>query len=263
MNRITLWVLGLATVVIIVLCSWIGHLNSAGTALALRAYNDSARLDTTRRVLLTERQARKILGDSLQAVTRLAEQRTLQRDELDKALRQERKVSLALSLSIDTLRAKAATSTAPVRIDTVNGQETRHAVFHVEQSEYSAQLGVSLPAAGSGTLDSLTVVVKPARIGIRIGCQDKNGDGIRPARVTATTPPWMHLTFDQAQQDPDVCQSQSGQRTSWLLGLFRSFAPEFVVSVGVSANPLALMQHKPVDIQPSIHAGVAVFHWPR
>src|SRR4051812_36646035 len=76
------------------------RLLEAHHALALRAANDSAALDTTRRVALSRRDSIAILGDSLQAVTRLTVQTAGERDRLDAALHQVRVANAELVATV-------------------------------------------------------------------------------------------------------------------------------------------------------------------
>lgn len=241
------------------LCGWIGHLNGANHTLALKIYNDSAALDTSRNLALSRKDSLRILGDSLAGVTKLALQQTQKSDALDKALGESRKVLVSMTLTIDSLRAVHVVSVAPVSIDTSNGQNIRRAMFHVERPIFTADLAVSLPAAGAGILDSLSVNVKPVKVGLRIGCQDKNANGIRPARVTAVGNKQVSIFIDHAEQDADVCQDHAGQRTSWL-GVF---LPSFAAGVGLGANPIPMIRGKAGEIQPSIWVGITLWHWPK
>lgn len=261
MNRIALAAVAIAAVAIACLFGWIGHLNGANHALALRAYNDSAALDTSRALALSRKDSLRILGDSLGGATRLAVQRTQERDALDEALGQERRATVALRVTIAALEASAVPSIAPVVTDTATGE--RRAVFHVERDPFTVDAAVRLPAAGPGILDTLGVRLKPARLGVRIGCEPKNADGIRPARVTATGPTWLSISIDHAEQDDDVCQSVVAQSTSHLRSIFRSLAPQFYLGAGLSVNPIPMLQGKPANIQPAISAGVSFWHWPK
>lgn len=238
---------------------YIGHLQRSNQALALRAYNDSARADSTRRLADVLKDANRILGDSLAGVTRLVVQRTQERDDLDYSLGWERKYRVSLTARFDSLRAAKVPSAAPVATDS---QGTRHASFHVEQPTFTAQLGVSLPAIGAGTLDSLIVNPRPARLALRIGCEPANGDGIRPARVTVTTPTWMSIAIDSAEQADDVCQRVAGQRTSWWRSVLNSFSPQVYVGLGLSADPFPIVRGEAPRITPAIQAGVSLFHAP-
>lgn len=257
--KIQLIVGAVFVLVIGTLSGYIGHLQRSNQALALRSYNDSAALDSTRRLADVLKGANRILGDSLEGVTRLVIQRTVERDQLDRALHQVPKVSVTLTLTMPSLRVSQVPSTLPVLTD---DQGTRHASFHVEHAAYSANLGVSLPAAGAAVLDSLLVNPNPARLALRIGCQAANGDGIRPARVTVTSPTWMSISVTAAEQAPEVCQGVAGQGTSWLRRFLSSFAPELYLGVGLSADPFPILRGQPPTIAPALHAGVSLVHVP-
>lgn len=253
MNRITLAAFGAAFVVIVGLGVYIDHLKGANRALAMRAYNDSAALDTSRSVALSRKDSIKILGDSIQAVTKLASQRTIERDRLDKALNEQQAANVALTVTIGQLRASQVVSVKPVTVDTTTGD--RSAQFHVEQAEWTADAAVKLPAAGAGHLD-LDVFVRPTRLGLRIGCQPANSDGVRPARVTATSGTGVAVKIDSATTDPDVCQPQAQQRTRW----YQAFKPSVVAGVGLSFSADSA---NTVQVRKSLFLGISLWHWPK
>lgn len=257
--KLQLLVGGVFVLVIGTLAGYIGHLQRTNQALALRAYNDSAALDTTRRLALSRKDSIQILGDSLQGFTQLVVQVRQEKDQLDYALGIERKFRVHLTATIDTLRARLVPSTAPVVTDS---QGTRHASFHVEQPTFTAALGVSVPSIGPAVLDSLLVNPKPARLALRIGCGAANGDGVRPAHVTVTTPTWMTISMTTPEQAPEVCQSVAAQGASWWRSIFSSFAPELYLGVGASINPLPMIQGKPAEIAPALHVGVSLVRVP-
>jgi hypothetical protein len=258
-TKVQLGLLGLLVVSIGVAGSYIQSLKGSNAALALRAYNDSAALDQSRALALSRKDSIRILGDSLTGQTKLAVQRKQERDALDKALSQSRISLVALQVTIDKLKAAQVPSVAPVVVDTAG---VRHAAFHVEHPPFTVDLGVSLPAKGAGVMDSLGVVVQPAHLSMRIGCQDPNRDGVRPARVTTTGPKWLSIFIDSAEQDKDVCQVVGAQGTSWLRRLLLPFAPELYLGIGASVDPFPILRGQAPTITPALHAGVSLFHVP-
>lgn len=245
--------------VVSVTVGYIGRLQRTNQALALRAYNDSAALDTSRSLLLSRSDSIRLLGDTLRGATKLVGQLRQQNDALDRAMGVERTLRLAITATVDSLRAIAVPSTAPMVTDS---QDTRHAAFHVEHGPYTAQIGVSVPRTGAATLDSLVVKPQSARLALHVGCEPANGDGVRPARVTVTSPTWMAISVDGAEQDPDVCQGVAGQRTSWMRRLFTTFATELYVGAGLSVDPFPVFRGEPPKVAPAVHVGVSLWHVP-
>lgn len=253
LNKLAALFVAIAVAIIIGLGVYIDHLKGTAGALALRVYNDSAALDTTRRVLLSKRDSIRILGDSLQAVTKLATQRKIDRDRLDQALGQQQAANVALGITIDRLQAHQVPTAAPVVVDAATGD--RSGQFHVERPAWTADASVRLPAAGAGTLD-LDVLVQPLHLGLRIGCQDANRDGVRPARVTATSATGVAVRVDSATTDPGVCQLQSAQRTRW----YMAFRPTIVAGVGYSFSTDTA---NTIQARRSLFLGVSLWRWPK
>ncbi len=256
-NRVTAIAFGVLFIIVVGLGIYVDHLKGANRALALRSYNDSAALDTSRRVALSRKDSMAILGDSLAAVTKLAIQVRQSRDKLDKALGEEKKASAVLSLRLDSLTAHQVQSTGGVIVthDTVAGTDTRSATFHVERPAWTADAKVQLPAAGAGSLD-LGVFIRPIPLALRIGCQDANSDGIRPARVTAVSQTGVAVKIDSASTDPGVCQPQAGQRTRW----FQAFRPSITVGVGLG---FTLDTANAVKAAKTLFVGIGLWHWPK
>lgn len=251
----------MAIALLVAMLSWrtTRNLRAERDALALRAYNDSARADSSRQLADVLKDAKRVLGDSLAGATRLVVQQRQQNDQLDYALGVERTFRVALTARIDTLLALAVPSVAPVAIDSL---DVRHAMFHVEHQTFTATLGVSLPAAGPAILDSLLVNPAPARLALRIGCEPANGDGVRPARVTVTSPTWMAVSVGAAEQSPEVCQVAAVHRSNWLKGFLQAFTPELYLGVGASIDPLPMLRGEPAKLSPAFHVGVSLVRVP-
>lgn len=195
--------------------------------VALKAANDSALLDTTKKVLFSSRDSARFLGDSLTAVTRLVVQAKGERDALDVTLRQARTSNTQLSAQVKSLGVTKA-STADVKTDTSTG--VRSASFVVDSTPYHVHADVALPRVGAGTI-ALGVRLDPARITVRTGCAEQaNADGIRAARVSLLAPPWLTLDVASSLQDDQVCNRVEKKSRGWF------GAPDLLVGAGYTLN---------------------------
>lgn len=181
-------------------------------AVALKAANDSARLDTTSKVLFSARDSAKFLGDSLHAVSRLAVQEQQRADALDKTLAQIRTANTVLTATVKTL-AVTKSSTAPVHTDSAT--DTRSASFVVDSTPYHVHATVSLPKLGEGSI-ALGVRLDSAHITVRSACEAKaDANGIRAARVSILSPPWLSLNVASSTQDDQVCNATQAKGRGW------------------------------------------------
>lgn len=185
----------------------------AATA-ALAASNEAAAHDSTRQLAGA---VAKLLGDSLQAVQRLAVQTRLERDQLDRALKLERIASAGLRVTIAELRRELASG--PVLEDTAG---TRSASWSLRQPPYSIEATATLPRPpATGTL-AIGVRLDSIPLHLRLSCGAPDQFGIRPAAATLTGPPWARLELGRVEQDQDVCRSpalvkKGPSRLKWTL----------------------------------------------
>lgn len=163
----------------------------------ISANNLQAALDHTRRVL----------GDQATAATRLAAQRTIERDELgellDEALEQRDASVVALQemeFSFDSLTRVRQT---PV-VDTVvvEGSDTVRVATFTQEGPPIA--GVQTVRVGLGiTLDS-RLAVSPFTIRVGVACS-----GTAPV-FSWEAPNWVDATYRTGAVAPEVCYPQSG-----------------------------------------------------
>lgn len=219
--------------------SWIGTLQyqlaaarAAETQMALDIANANARADVSHPVLLSRQQELAILGDSLRAVTKLAEQVPLLRGALDKAMGQIPRATASLRAEIAELKARVQTG-APV---TADSQDVRHGTFDVRQVPFTVRVEAELPPPPARGTAAVQVAVDEARVAARLTCSDRAAHGVRAASVTLTTPTWLHATIDQVQQDPQVCGALTPApvRASWRPAIVFGAG----ISVGASFKPL-------------------------
>lgn len=216
------------------------RLERAGFALALRAYNDSARADQSRKVALSAKDSIRILGDSLSAVTRLAVQETLAKTDLDRALKVSRTAVVNLEARINALVATINT-TATERPD-----GTRDAQINYRDAPYTVTGSASIgPPPGLAARIQLHVDTDPFTLGVNIGCQAPNRDGVRPVRVTVLTSADVSVKIGSASQDPGVCNSEkSGAKRH------PRFQPQLVGGAGITLP----------EREPRVFVGLALVH---
>lgn len=190
--------------------SWLGTLQhelasarAEAQELALDAANANARADRSHPVLLSARDRARILGDSLAAVARLAEQVPVLRTALDRATAQIPRITADFQAQLDTLRARVA-SQAPVTRDSA---DVRRAQFRVRQIPFTVDVEAALPPPPAPGLAQVRVAVDPVHVQGRLGCSEAAHHGVRAASLTLITPTWLHATIDSVHQDPAVCGS--------------------------------------------------------
>lgn len=192
--------------------------------LAMRSVNDAAAADSSRSVALSARDSLRLLGDSIQAVTRLTMQLRQESDALERALGQaSRRARVGVRVRVDTLRVSTI---AAVSIDSA---DVRRATFRVDSTPWRATADVALPARGPGTL-ALRVALEPAHLSLRSTCGPRNADGVRPASVVVTGPRWLELVVERTEQAPEVCNPPAPARRRWL------GAPAIVAGYGYTAT---------------------------
>jgi hypothetical protein len=175
--------------------------------LALKAVNDSAALDTTRRLALSRKDSLAILGDSLAAVTHLSVQVTDKADALDRALKQERTATQKL-----TAQVKALHTTSTATVETTG--DVRRASFAIDSTPYHGTAAVALPATGTGSLD-LRLHVDRAELDVVLGCAAPNAQGIRPASVSVVGPRWLDVGVTSSRQSPEICNAVKPASRRW------------------------------------------------
>lgn len=204
---------------------------------ALTADTTRAHQDTSRLVVLAQRDSLRILGDSLRLVQRLVVQRQQSQDQLDRALNQQRIALAALTVQVQGLAAR-------VRSDaTTDSAGIRLAHFQVRQAPYTVTADVRVPEPPQPGEMAVAVTLDPATIGLRLSCSRPNAEGIRSATATASGPPWLPLTVGRVEQDPSLCASPALTKAapSW----WRRLAPHLSAGYGVTRAPDGTVQAGP------------------
>lgn len=199
-------------VITIVVLAWkYRDAQAAQGKAALEAYNANAR--ALQSVALMGSQlaaARKVFGDSIGAVTRLAVQVKQQNDRLDEALKQTRISVTQLTATVRALNTRVASG--PTTED-VSG--TRHATIDTTIAPYHVHADLTIPKPPAPVIaNPLVVSVSPAVINLRTGCGAVDPNGIRAVRVTAEGPDWLPLQIGRVEQNPGVCPSPALQGAS-------------------------------------------------
>lgn len=195
-NLSTFWrfyVLGALAAAIIFLTLEIDHLSHKLRASGLHGDSLAVSLDVTRRVLVAT-------DHNQLAFERRAYQSNLEVDALDKQLKEESAAREKLNLTIAGLEATIS-STSGVTLDS---DGARLAGFHIRQEPYTVDLKVKLPPPPDTGLATVSVTVDTAHVGVRMVC-GKPVDGIRPASTVVTTPKWLNVVVDSAEQNTKVC----------------------------------------------------------
>jgi len=182
---------------------------------ALQAANSRAERDSTRRVDGMNARVARVLGDSLRLFERLVVQKAQRQDELDRVLRRERVARYAMTVRADSLAAMARSVTEVERTETSNS--IRRASFRIRQAPYTVAADVVLPESPDTGTMSVHVALDPLHVEARVSCAPADGNGIRPASVSASGPAWADIRFDRVEQSEELCASPAlarGQRRS-------------------------------------------------
>lgn len=175
---------------------------------ALEVSNLAAQRDSTRNAAIDNRRVANVLGDSL----RLAEIRVVQvtqhSDALDKALGRERVARYVDKVAVDSLRRVVrAMSTDLQRSEAGGVQTVRSAFFDIRQEPYTVAAQVDIPPPPDSARIELHVAIDPVPIEARVSCSTADGQGIRTASVSASSPTWATVRFGRVEQSPEVCGS--------------------------------------------------------
>lgn len=243
-------VLGIAAGLFLVSAAVLGwrldRANARERTAGLHADSLAAALDSSRAVVLSERDARRILGDSMAAVTRRTFQVAQRNDALDRAQGLDRAAIAELAAVVRALSIKVG-SAAPVVVDS---QGTRTATFVIDSTPYHGTADVALPAEGAGSID-LRIRLDTARLGVRLGCGAKGDGGIRSASATLTGPTWLGMELGRVEQSPEVC-NPTPAKPNLLARLFSK--------CGVGPGGALTFVSGSIDARPAIIAGC--FVWP-
>jgi len=189
---------------------------------ALEISNLAAERDSTRNTALDNQRVAHVLGDSLKVAEIRVVQVTQHLDALDKALGRERVARYVDNIAVDSLRR--------VVHAIGSGRETvRSAVFDIRQEPYTVAAQVDIPTPPDSARIELHVAIDPIPIEARVSCSRPNGQGIKTASVSASSPTWATVRFGRVEQSPEVCGSPALRSEQSRHGLF---SRRLVVGVG-------------------------------
>lgn len=138
--------------------------------------------------------------------SRLAFQRQLELDSLDRLLQVESRARLTLEARIAALDTSLVSDVTVVEDDSV-----RLASVTAYREPYSVSLAVSVPRPPREARWDVGIRLDPAQLQVRLAC---NG---RAARTAVSAPPWLTIDSLTVVQEPDVCvppvQATSGGRS--------------------------------------------------
>lgn len=203
---------------------------------ALEISNLAAQRDSTRDAASANERVAHILGDSLRVAEIRVVQVTQHADALDKALGRERVARYVDNVAVDSLRRVVHTTITDVqRSDAGAGQTVRSAFFDIRQEPYTVAAQVDIPPPPDSARIELHVAIDPIPIEARVSCSIPDGQGIKAASVSATSPTWATVRFGRVEQSPEVCGSPA------LKGSVQSrrglFSRRLVIGAGRALTP--------------------------
>jgi hypothetical protein len=167
---------------------------------ALEVSNLAAQRDSTRNAAIDNQRVARVLGDSLKVAEIRVVQVTQHLDALDKALGRERVARYVDNIAVDSLRRVVrAISTGP--------ETERSAFFNIRQEPYTVAAQVDIPAPPDSARLELHLAIDPIPIEARVSCSSPDGQGIKTASVSASSPMWATVRFGRVEQSPEVCGS--------------------------------------------------------
>ena len=193
--------------------------------LALGVVNERAARDTTHVVALENTNAAHLLGDTLAMFEKRVVQARQERDAMDRALRAERIARYTMESAVRSLRRDSVGAA----LDTIVG-ETRRAAFNIRDAPYDVHAEVEMPPRPDTARLSVRVRMDPLHLAVRLMCAAPDTNGIRAASITAETPSWASVRFDQVEQSPELCASPALSKRAGVIGRF-GFTP-LVIGAG-------------------------------
>jgi hypothetical protein len=172
------------------------HLTSQFVIETMRANNELAAKDSTRRVILAK-------NDTIHAWEKLTVQEKVRGDDLDKQLKRETRLKAALQLKVDSL--VAVIQGKPTTEDSAG---TRFGIFDAHQAPYTVHAQVALPKPPAAGTMSMTVKLDSILVAVRAQCGAANAVGVRPAVILVEGPTWATLGIGNVTQSPEVCMPQ-------------------------------------------------------
>jgi hypothetical protein len=203
---------------------------------ALEISNLAAQRDSTRNAAIDNQRVAHVLGDSLKVAEIRVVQVTQHNDALDKALGRERVARYVGDISVDSLRRVVHAMSADVqRSEAGSLQTVRTAFFDIRQEPYTVAAQVDIPPPPDSARIELRVAIDPIPIEARVSCSTADGQGVKTASVSASSPTWATVRFGRVEQSPGVCGSpgleSSVQSRRGLL------SRRFVLGVGRALTP--------------------------
>ena len=203
---------------------------------ALEISNLAAQRDSTRNAALANQRVSDLLGDSLKAVEIRVVQATQHNDALDKALGRERVARYVDNVRVDSLRrVVSAISTDVHGSDSGSMQTVRSAFFDIRQEPYTVAAQVDIPPPPDSARIELRVAIDPIPIDTRVSCSNADGQGIKTASLSASSPTWATVRFGRVEQSPDVCGSPALKAA--VPSRRQLFSRQLVLGVGRALTP--------------------------
>jgi hypothetical protein len=156
----------------------------------MEAVNLKASLDTTRLVLLDEATGKR-------TYQRLSEQHEIERDALDRRLKQESAFRARVEVTLKRIEAR-------IQADTVTRDGNVFTIpFIHDETPFHITGSTSVDTEAMSGHTDLAVSVDPITLGVRVGCQ--RSGAVNAATVNVSTPGWLTAKLDSVTSEPRVC----------------------------------------------------------
>jgi hypothetical protein len=170
--------------------------------------------DTTRKAIMSAKDSARILGDSLNAVTRRSIQLELSRDSLDRALHSRSTSRTNVVTRIPGVSGTATSSVAHTdsgrtpEHSLTTSPSIAHATFNVRRVPFSLFADVKIPSRGEASMN-YDIKIDSISMSIRTTCGDVVR-GVRQASVNVIAPTWANVNIARTEQSRDVCNADRG-----------------------------------------------------
>jgi hypothetical protein len=198
----------------------IGHLEHEADTLTLTILNDRAAADTTI----------AFYQDGALIHQRLTQQRTIERDSIDRALGLQTKALLRITAQVRKLDARIIGDT--VKVDTAGVRSFR---FSFRDAPFTTEGLITVPPPPSRGSMELGISLDPAPFTARLSCVTVPGR-LNAAKIVLVGPAWLNFTLGTITQHPKICNPgfgvPSGERS-------RGHSTIFTTLLGTAAGAVA------------------------
>lgn len=170
---------------------------------------------------------------------RRAIQAEIERDDLDRELRQERLATVETEVVVDTVYVETESDSVDVLPD-----GTRHALFNTYQQPIRANIEVWLPEPPREARMEMSLAMDPVPLSLDVTCSESVFDGnVRRAMFRAHGPEWADIRVSTGTVDPTVC-SPTMASPDVSFSFKRNMAKPVLVGAAQGAAIVALMDSR-------------------